>query len=122
MEIEFLKLENGRTPVFDFLRSLGEKAEARVLKTLESIEQNPIGFIGLSGIIKKMAGYSKYNLYEIRIRHNKILYRILCCIKDSTIYLVHVFVKKTQKTPLSEIKTAINRISSYNLTSPKNET
>lgn len=48
-------------------------------------------------------------LYELRIP-GKTAIRIIYTIANSQFYLLHAFKKKTQKTPLKEIKVAIGRI------------
>ena len=46
-------------------------------------------------------------LYEIRIEYESNIFRIFCCFsKDNTIVLFNGFQKKTEKTPLREIKKA----------------
>ena len=56
--------------------------------------------------------YSKHishNLYELRVRGKQEV-RIFYCFYNQGAVLVHVFVKKSQKTPQQEINTAISRI------------
>ncbi len=46
-------------------------------------------------------------IYEIRTEYEKNIYRILCCMdKGAVVVLFQGFQKKTQKTPLQEIKKA----------------
>lgn len=46
-------------------------------------------------------------IYEIRVELDSNIYRIFCCMdKGSIVVLFHGFQKKTQKTPLKEIKRA----------------
>lgn len=48
-------------------------------------------------------------LYEIRIKFRTNIYRIFCCFDEGNIIvLFNGFQKKTQKTPASEIKKALN--------------
>lgn len=57
--------------------------------------------------------YSKQlddNLYELRARGQQEI-RILYCYKNNNAVIVHIFIKKTQKTPRKEIKIALKRIS-----------
>ena len=49
------------------------------------------------------------NLYELRIRgHQEI--RVFYCFHQNKIVFVHTIIKKTQKTPPQDIKTALSRI------------
>lgn len=46
-------------------------------------------------------------IYEIRVEIESNIYRIFCCMdKGVVVVLFHGFQKKTQKTPLKEIKRA----------------
>ena len=46
-------------------------------------------------------------IYEIRVEVESNIYRIFCCLDDgAVVVLFHGFQKKTQKTPLKEIKRA----------------
>lgn len=57
--------------------------------------------------------YSKQiltNLFELRIRGQQET-RIFYCFHQSRAVVVHIFIKKSQKTPKKEIETALARIS-----------
>ena len=111
-----MQLSNGRYPVEEFLSELDLKAHKKVLRILELFQKDPIAFIHHSEIVKKIKGHEKFKLYEIRILFNKTKYRILWSFQGSKCYLVHAFIKKSQKTPLTDINTAITRIQIYILT------
>ena len=49
------------------------------------------------------------NLYELRVRGRQKV-RIFYCFYQNQAIIVHAFIKKSQKTPQKEIKTALNRI------------
>lgn len=50
---------------------------------------------------------SSDGIYEIRVEVESNIYRIFCCLdKGAVVVLFHGFQKKTQKTPLKEIKRA----------------
>lgn len=49
------------------------------------------------------------NLYELRIRGQPEV-RIFYCFYQGHIFLLHGFIKKSQKTPAREIETALSRI------------
>lgn len=113
MNIELLELRNGRCPVAEFLDNLELKAKKKVLRTLELIDSYPTSASGKAGLIRKMSGYERFNLFEIRISYQKIKYRIFYCFHASTCFLVHAFKKTTKKTPLKEIQIAVKRIQNY---------
>ena len=49
------------------------------------------------------------NLYELRVRGQQEI-RIFYCFYQDKAVIVHYFIKKSQKTPGKEIKTALSRI------------
>lgn len=56
--------------------------------------------------------YSKqiqFNLYELRIRGQQEI-RIFYCFHQDKIVFVHAIIKKSKKTPIKDIKTALARI------------
>lgn len=53
-------------------------------------------------------------LYEIRVEYNGNIYRVFCCQdKGSLVILFNGFQKKTQKTPLKELKKAEEIMKEY---------
>lgn len=87
-------------------------------------KQNPVikaKFIGMVDFLESYGPFlsGKYtkkirkDLYELRITGKEQI-RVLCTTQGKTIILLHVFKKKTQKTPLKEIKTALFRLELLN--------
>ena len=59
-------------------------------------------------ISKKFVKYIRNGIYEIRIEYDSNIYRIFFIFdEDRIIVLFNAFIKKTQKTPQSEIEKAI---------------
>jgi phage-related protein len=53
-------------------------------------------------------------LFEIRIEHGGHAHRIFCCFDGgSLVVLFNAFEKKTQKTPVREIATAMRLMKEY---------
>lgn len=86
----------------EFYIQLDENARTKinyVLKLIQTQERIPIKFF-------KFIEGSK-GLYEIRVKVETNIYRVFCCNdKGSIVVLFNGFVKKTQKTPKSEIEKA----------------
>lgn len=61
---------------------------------------------------RKLSGY---NIYEMRVRNNGI-YRCIYCYEKEYIVLLSVFKKKTQKTPIRELKKAKRRKTNLKIT------
>ena len=71
----------------------------KVLKLIETQRMIPAKFFR---IIEGSDG-----IYEIRIEFGSNIYRIFCCFDEgSVVVLFHGFQKKSQKTPLKEIRRA----------------
>lgn len=102
--VNFFLDHRGKNPVGDFL---DQNKEIKIKATI--IIKNIIEFGLVSALphIKKLSGSP---LWEIRIL-GKDSTRILYAnkIKDE-IVLLHAFKKKNNKTPLNEIKIALNRL------------
>jgi len=98
----FYRTVDGKCPVQDFLDSLPGKVVKKivwVLKLLEDLDVVP------SSYFKKLIGTEE--IWECRIQFGSNAYRLLCFfLNRSVVVLSHGFVKKSQKTPVHEIKRA----------------
>ena len=83
-----------------FIESLTEKEIAKVIRTIELLEEfeNKLG-MPHSKLID--AG-----LFELRIRGKREV-RIFYCFSKNKAILLHAFIKKTQKTPVKELSKAM---------------
>lgn len=85
-----------------FIKRLQKPTQAKVLKSIELVEKYGEQ-LGMPHV-KKITPL----LYELRIRGNQEV-RIFFSREDKEAVLIHGFIKKTQKTPQKEIKTAEKR-------------
>ncbi len=100
----FYELSNGRAPVRDWLLELGDDDRRTIGKDIAKAEFGwPIGMPSCRGM---GAG-----LFEIRsnLSDGKIG-RVLFCIADGAIVLLHGFIKKTQATPKADLDLARKRL------------
>jgi len=106
--IKFYTKSDGKCPVRDFLDSLPSKVAQKVtwvLTIIESYDKVP------STYFKKIVNTE---LWECRIQFGSNIYRVMCFFKsNSIIILTHGFIKKTQKTPNSEIEKAEQYMKDY---------
>lgn len=92
----------------DFLDSLPGKVVQKIAWVLEMLEQQ--GMLPTT-YFKKIVNTE---IWECRIQQGSNIYRIFCFLdKGSIIILTHGFIKKTQKTPIDEIKRAEEYRSDY---------
>lgn len=98
----FYKTADGKCPTQYFLDSLSGKVAQKiawVLSLLEDLDVVP------SSYFKKLVGTEE--IWECRIQFGSNAYRIFCFFADnSVVVLTHGFIKKSQKTPKSEIEKA----------------
>ncbi len=103
LNVHFFKLPSGREPVRDWLLELHSE-DCKIIGTdIKTIEFSwPVGMP-----ICKPIGEG---LYESRsnILDRKIA-RVIFCIENNKMILLHGFIKKTQKTPVQELNLAIKR-------------
>ena len=100
-EVIFYEKENGDCPVEDFLLSLDMKMKAKMVGVLELLEE-------YGNQLREP--YSKHlddGIFEIRCKVGSNITRVLYFFYyEGKIILTNGFVKKTQKTPPEQIKTA----------------
>ena len=99
---------NVERDVEKFIFKLQKPAKSKITRYIELLEDY--------GLNLKMP-YSKRitaNLYELRI-HGQQEIRVFYTIKRETIFLLHGFLKKTNKTPRREIETALNRLNNLDI-------
>lgn len=102
--INFFQTSRGDYPVKTFIEEQDKNTYARIIHSLELLEiYGP--YLKLP-YIKKLQG----KLYELRIS-GKIAIRIFYVLHKNEYYLLHVFKKKGQKTPVRELKTGLDRLS-----------
>ena len=107
-DIEFYENENGSCPVKEFIDSLDSKMKARVIRTIELLEEY--------GNQLRMP-YSKSlgdGIFELRCQQSNNITRILYFFYiNHNIVMTNGFTKKTQKTPLNALELAQKRRKEY---------
>lgn len=100
--VRFFTTSRGDSPVKIFLHDLDEPTHAKAIKTIELLQTH--GPALPPPYSKKLTA----NLYELRTS-GKIAIRILYTNHQGVYYLLHAFKKQSQKTPVQELKTALDR-------------
>ena len=99
----FYQLPSGREPVRDWLKALSTEDRKIVGEDVKDVEFSwPIG-LPLCRAMGK-------GLWEVRsdLTGGRIA-RVLFCIHEGRMVLLHAFVKKTQKTPHTDLELAMKR-------------
>ena len=115
MEVEFYCSAGGENYVGSFIDSLlDKKAAKKIIRRLESVEEHGISILTHSGTMRKIHNY-RNGIFEIKIDFNNVFYRITYVIRAGTCWLLSIFAKKDNKTPLQQIRTALQRAKDLDL-------
>jgi phage-related protein len=99
----FYQLSSGREPVREWLKALATEDRKIIGEDIKDVEFSwPIGMALCRALGK--------GLWEVRsdLTGGRIA-RVLFCIHDSRMILLHAFIKKTQKTPDADLELATKR-------------
>ncbi len=102
-KVRFFQTSRLESPVENFIKEQDKTTHAKILHAILLLKNN--GPLLKPPYIKKLQN----NLYELRISGN-IAVRIFYTKKDGEYHLIHAFKKKSQQTPLKEIRTALDRM------------
>ena len=104
LEVYFYATSSGNEPVREWLKIL-PKADKKVIgEDIKTVQYGyPIG-MPLTRILQGTNG-----LEEVRCKLSNGIARIIFYVEDNKMYLLHAFIKKTQKTPQKELDVAIKR-------------
>lgn len=98
----FYRSETGSEPVRDWLKGLDKHDRLRIGTDIKTAEFGwPIGMPTCRPM--------KRGLFEVRTSLGERTARVLFCVTDGRMVLLHGFIKKTQKTPRSDIDLALER-------------
>lgn len=99
--VEFYRMTNGREPAKEFLQSLDVKVRAKMADTICLLQDNG------NELREPFSKYLSEGIFELRAKVATDAVRVLYFFYiGKRVILTNGFVKKTQKTPLSEIETA----------------
>ena len=98
----------GENPVSDFLDSLDDKQQSKLLRILTYIEK-----YGLQSVLPHVKKLTGTPFWEIRILGKDNIRVFYVSITGEEILALHGFIKKKQKTPPKEIETALNRFKDW---------
>ena len=104
LEVYFYSTNSGNEPVREWLKDLPKEDRRVVGFDIKTVQYGyPIG-MPLTRVLHGTNG-----LEEIRCNLSNGIARIIFCVEDNTIILLHAFIKKTQKTPQKDLDIAIKR-------------
>ena len=92
-----------RSDIYDFLQSFDDCLVTKIFGLLEALDE-----FGMYLSPSKLKKINK-DIHELRVI-GKTSVRILVSFKNNNIYILHAFVKKSQKLPKKELGIALNRL------------
>jgi phage-related protein len=99
----FFRSTNGVEPVRRWLRSQSKEDRFRIGSYIKTVEYGwPVGMPTCRSLGQ--------GLYEVRTNLKNRTARVIFCIKDGHVVLLHGFIKKSQKTPRADLDLARNRM------------
>ena len=103
LQVYFFKRTNNKQPVRDWLKGLPVEDRKTIGNDLKTAQFGwPIGM----PLIRKLDA----DLWEVRSRlHNRIA-RVIFTVEGDKMVLLHGFIKKSQKTPQSDLQLAKQRL------------
>ncbi len=104
----YYRSARGDNPVKDFIDSLPETAQTKIMRAFDLLEE--FGIKVGSPHIKKLTGT---DLWELRILGSNSVRLLYILHRQNTFLILHGFRKKTQKTDPRDIATATMRLKSY---------
>ncbi len=106
MNVVFYRSESGNEPVREWLKDLPREYKKQIG---EDIKTAQIGWPLGMPLIEKIDTH----LWEVRTKLKDGIARVLFTVDGNYMVLLHGFIKKTQKIPERELKTALTRLSKY---------
>ena len=104
LKVVFFRTESGAEPVRRWLLSLSSPHKKAIGEDIKTIQFGwPLGM----PLVEKIEPY----LWEVRSRVPDGIARVLFTVDGHTMILLHGFIKKSQKTPLEDLRLARERLS-----------
>jgi phage-related protein len=99
MDVLFYRSGSGNEPVREWLKGLAKQEKKVIGEDIKTVQYGwPIGM----PVVRKLDN----GLWEIRSRLDKRIARVLFTVYSGNMILLHGFIKKSRKTPATDIKRA----------------
>lgn len=103
LEVRFFQTETGNEPVREWLRGLSATDKKTIGEDVKTVQFGwPLGM--------PLVAHLDGDVWEVRIRLDTRIARILFSLEGSIMVLLHGFIKKQQKTPKPELDLAKERL------------
>lgn len=104
LEVRFYRTTVGNEPVRDWLKELSQEDKKSIGDDVKTVQLGwPLGM----PLVRKLEN----GLWEVRVDlHGGRIARVLFTVEGSEMVLVHGFIKKSKKTPKTDLDTARTRM------------
>lgn len=103
LTVRFFRTAEGREAVREWLRSLPVSERKRIGDEIRTVQFGwPMGM----PVVRKL----QTGLWEVRVRLENRIARVLFAIVDSEAVLLHGFIKKSPKSPKDDLDVAVKRM------------
>ena len=103
IQVRFYRAASGNEPVRNWLMKLSREDRLAIGADIKTVEFGwPVGL----PVCRSLGD----GLWEVRSALRSRIARVLFCIEGGTMWLLHGFIKKQQKTPAGEINIAHKRM------------
>lgn len=108
-QVQYYISPTNQNPVKDFINSLEKIQKSKIFRILQLFQEH-----GLQAIIPHTKKVTGTPLWEIRILGKDSIRILYVTWQKENILALHGFLKKKQKTPSHDIKTALTRLADWN--------
>jgi phage-related protein len=106
LNVVFYRSESGNEPVREWLKELPREDRRQIGEDIKTVQIGwPLGMPLIRKIDK--------DLWEVRTTLESGIARVFFTVDGDYMILLHGFIKKSQKTPQNELKTALARLGNY---------
>jgi phage-related protein len=106
LSVVFYRTESGNEPVREWLKELPREEKRKIGEDIKTAQFGwPLGM----PLIRKI----QKDLWEVRTTLESGIARVFFTVDGEYMVLLHGFIKKSQKTPQNEMKTALARLANY---------
>lgn len=103
LDVRFFQTDAGAEPVRDWLKELPAADRKTVGEDIKTVQFGwPLGM----PLVRHLEG----DIWEVRIRLDNKIARVLFTLEGSTMLLLHGFIKKQQATPKPDLNLAKDRL------------
>lgn len=105
-KVYLYETSSGRKVILEFIHSFPDVVITKIHNDLDLLKDYGLRLLS-TPLVKKI--YNKPPIYELRIRSTVEIRLLFSIYKPNVFFILHGFIKKTNKTPLKDLNLAIKR-------------